>query len=152
MLRDLIPAAFLLSLFVTADSPQEAKADAQKLPNVVLFVTDDLGMQLGCYGDKLARTPNFDQLAAEGRTVIAISHDMRFVAEHFDRVVVLEAGRVVIDGEPAVAFAADRWPALRSTWLEPPLAAVVGARLGLESTPTDDRLVAALVARGPGSG
>jgi energy-coupling factor transport system ATP-binding protein len=92
-----------------------------------------------------------DQLAAEGRTVIAISHDMRFVAEHFDRIVVLEAGRVVVDGEPAVAFAADRWPTLRSTWLEPPLAAVVGARLGLESTPTDERLVAALVARGPRS-
>jgi energy-coupling factor transport system ATP-binding protein len=93
-----------------------------------------------------------DHLATEGRTVIAISHDMTFVAEHFDRVVVLQAGRVVIDGEPGVAFAADRWPTLRSTWLEPPLAALVGARLGLESTPTDDRLVAALVARAPGSG
>ena len=31
-------------------------------------------------------------LAAEGRTVIAISHDMRFVAESFGRVVVMRAG------------------------------------------------------------
>ena len=31
-------------------------------------------------------------LAAEGRTVIAISHDMRFVAETFERVVVMRAG------------------------------------------------------------
>ena len=34
--------------------------------NVVLFVADDLGFQLGCYGDKVARTPNMDALAAEG--------------------------------------------------------------------------------------
>jgi N-sulfoglucosamine sulfohydrolase len=32
--------------------------------NVVLIVADDLGLQLGCYGDKLARTPNLDRLAA----------------------------------------------------------------------------------------
>src|SRR5262245_28621489 len=34
--------------------------------NVVLFVCDDLGFQLGCYGDKVARTPNIDGLAKEG--------------------------------------------------------------------------------------
>jgi energy-coupling factor transporter ATP-binding protein EcfA2 len=39
-------------------------------------------------------------LAAEGRTVVAISHDARFVASSFDRVVRLEAGRVVADGPP----------------------------------------------------
>ena len=36
-----------------------------------------------------------------GRTVIAISHDMRFVAETFARVVVMGAGRVLLDGPPA---------------------------------------------------
>jgi N-sulfoglucosamine sulfohydrolase len=35
-------------------------------PNVVVIVADDLGFQLGCYGDKVARTPNIDRLAAEG--------------------------------------------------------------------------------------
>lgn len=34
--------------------------------NVVLIVADDLGKQLGCYGDKVAKTPNVDRLAAEG--------------------------------------------------------------------------------------
>lgn len=34
--------------------------------NVVVIVADDLGMQMGCYGDKVARTPNLDQLAADG--------------------------------------------------------------------------------------
>jgi energy-coupling factor transport system ATP-binding protein len=37
---------------------------------------------------------------AEGRTVIAISHDLRFVAECFPRVVVMREGRVVADGPP----------------------------------------------------
>jgi N-sulfoglucosamine sulfohydrolase len=35
-------------------------------PNVVVIVADDLGFQLGCYGDKVARTPNVDRLAADG--------------------------------------------------------------------------------------
>ena len=39
-------------------------------------------------------------LASEGRTVVAVSHDARFMAESFERVVVLEAGRVIADGPP----------------------------------------------------
>jgi energy-coupling factor transport system ATP-binding protein len=83
-------------------------------------------------------------VSAEGRTVIAISHDMRFVAETFGRVIVMRAGRVILDGTPAEAFAADAWDALRSTYLEPPLAARVGVQLGVGSTPTDEALIAAL--------
>ena len=63
-----------------------------------------------------------DAVSAEGRTVIAISHDMRFVAETFARVVVLREGRVVLDGPPSEAFARPAWPVLRSTFLEPPYA------------------------------
>jgi energy-coupling factor transport system ATP-binding protein len=85
-----------------------------------------------------------DQVAASGRTVLAISHDMRFVAEEFERVVVMRTGQVVLDGSPSAVFARDGWKTLRSTFVEPPLAAVVGDRLGLGSTPTDDALVAAL--------
>ena len=90
------------------------------------------------------------EVSAEGRTVIAISHDMRFVAENFERVVVMRAGRVILDGSPAEAFAADAWEALRSTYLEPPLAARIGAQRGVGSTPTDASLIAALAARDPG--
>ena len=80
----------------------------------------------------------------EGRTVIAISHDMRFVAECFGRVIVMRAGRVVLDGPPEVAFGEASWPDLRATFLEPPLAAVAGARLGLGATPTAESLAAAV--------
>nr|MBA2632039.1 ABC transporter ATP-binding protein [Chloroflexota bacterium] len=85
-------------------------------------------------------------VAAEGRTVLAISHDMRFVAETFERIVVMRAGRIVGDGTPETVFGADAWEALRSTYLEPPLAAVLGDRLGMGSTPTDTSLIEALLA------
>jgi len=85
-----------------------------------------------------------ERAVGEGRTVIAISHDMSFVAECFRRVVVMRAGRVVVDGAPEVVFGEAAWPELRAAYLEPPRAAVAGARLGLGSTPTDAALVAAL--------
>ena len=86
-------------------------------------------------------------LTATGRTVVAISHDMRFVAETFARVVVMGAGRILLDGPPAEIFAESTWPTLESTYLEPPLAARVGAHLGLGSTPTEAGLVEALANR-----
>ncbi|HET7494476.1 MAG TPA: ABC transporter ATP-binding protein [Candidatus Limnocylindrales bacterium] len=91
-------------------------------------------------------------VVASGRTVIAISHDMRFVAESFGRVVVMAAGRVSLDGTPAEVFAEAAWPTLAATYLEAPYAARVGARLGLGSTPTDVALVDALVTDGQASG
>jgi energy-coupling factor transport system ATP-binding protein len=78
--------------------------------------------------------------------VIAISHDMRFVAESFRRVVVMREGRVVLDGPPEAVFGEAAWPELRAAYLEPPLPAVASARLGLGATPTEAALVAALVA------
>ncbi|KAH8897467.1 alkaline phosphatase-like protein [Thozetella sp. PMI_491] len=34
--------------------------------NVLLLIADDLGRQVGCYGDDIAQTPNLDRLASEG--------------------------------------------------------------------------------------
>ena len=86
-------------------------------------------------------------LAAAGRTVIAISHDMRFVAESFRRVVVMAAGRVILDGTPTEVFAESNWAALAGTYVEAPLSARIGARLGLGSTPTDASLIEAMSRR-----
>lgn len=43
---------------------ESEKSSAKR--NVVVIVADDLGWQLGCYGDKQAKTPHIDKLAAEG--------------------------------------------------------------------------------------
>lgn len=54
--------AFLLALCLA--SPATA---ADSPPNIVFILADDLGYgDLGCYGQKKIRTPNLDQLAAEG--------------------------------------------------------------------------------------
>jgi energy-coupling factor transport system ATP-binding protein len=90
------------------------------------------------------------RLAAEGRTVVAISHDIEFVAETFPRIVVMGGGRVLLDGTPDSVFNEAAWPTLRSTNVEPPFAARVGAALGLESTPTIGALAAAAAALGSG--
>lgn len=59
--RFMIATVLLATSFVSCDSVWAAPKK-----NVVLIVADDLGRQLGCYGDTTARTPNLDALAAEG--------------------------------------------------------------------------------------
>lgn len=41
-------------------------ANAEKKPNVLFIIVDDLKPNLGCYGDTVAKTPNFDRLAKQG--------------------------------------------------------------------------------------
>jgi len=85
-----------------------------------------------------------DAVAGEGRTVVAITHDLPFAAEAFERIVVMRAGRIVLDGDPTEVFAEANWAVLATTFLEPPLAARVGATLGLGSTPTPRLLLDAI--------
>ena len=87
------------------------------------------------------------ELSAEGRTVVAVSHDMNFVSETFERVLVMRDGRLVLDGPVGDVFGKPNWGILESTFLEPPLPARLGARLGLGETPTADSFVAALAHR-----
>jgi energy-coupling factor transport system ATP-binding protein len=72
-------------------------------------------------------------LKAAGRTVIAISHNVEFCAEHFDRAVVMAAGRVVVDGQAGEVFA--QADALRAAAVEPPQLARLAAALGLPGAP-----------------
>ena len=53
----------LLSLVILLLSGLPAVAAPK---NIVLLIADDLGMQVGCYGDTAAKTPHIDKLAAGG--------------------------------------------------------------------------------------
>lgn len=56
-----------LILAVLACWTLPARLEAQAPPrNVVLLIADDLGLDLGCYGNTAIRTPNLDRLAKRG--------------------------------------------------------------------------------------
>ncbi|MGQ9371283.1 amino acid ABC transporter ATP-binding protein [Azospirillum sp. ST 5-10] len=58
-------------------------------------------------------------LAAEGMTMVVVTHEMGFAAEVADRVVFMDAGRIVEQGTPARLFGAPSHPRLRQfleTW------------------------------------
>ncbi|HTU89748.1 MAG TPA: sulfatase [Gemmataceae bacterium] len=61
--RFFLPAfALLVPLsFSHAESPT-----ASRPPNIVFIMGEDMGPELGCYGDRNAMTPNMDRLAAQG--------------------------------------------------------------------------------------
>jgi energy-coupling factor transport system ATP-binding protein len=74
-----------------------------------------------------------ESLAAQGRTLISISHDMDFCAEHFDRVVVMAQGQVQADGDPRVVF--DRTDALQRAAVEAPQLFRLARQLGWRQRP-----------------
>lgn len=51
----------LLLVFLIPESFGQSKSK-----NIVLMLADDLGFELGCYGDKVAKTPHIDELAKQG--------------------------------------------------------------------------------------
>ncbi|MEV8590116.1 ABC transporter ATP-binding protein [Streptomyces sp. NPDC051180] len=85
-------------------------------------------------------------LAEQGRTIVAVTHDMEFCAENFDRVVVLADGRVRWDGpvERWLEDAAD----MAEYAFEQPQMTRLGQALGWkEPVATVDRFLAVLESR-----
>jgi energy-coupling factor transport system ATP-binding protein len=84
---------------------------------------------------------------AAGRSVIAITHDMEFAAEHFARIVVMSAGQVSADAPPASIFTGTNRSLLASTGLTLPVTARISASLGwTRPTPTLEEFARALAA------
>lgn len=69
-------------------------------------------------------------LAEDGKSVIAITHDIDFATEHFDRMVVMTGGRIVGDG--ATEEIVDRFELLESAGVDPPQLTRLARRLGIE--------------------
>ncbi len=55
-----------LCLLIAVDCLAPRVSAADKQPNVLFLISDDLNNMLGCYGDPKAKTPNIDRLAARG--------------------------------------------------------------------------------------
>ena len=59
-------AGLLPSLIVTALPFVSQAQSNQQRPNIIWISTEDFSPHLGCYGDKVAQTPNIDKLATQG--------------------------------------------------------------------------------------
>lgn len=70
-----------------------------------------------------------DYLRDRNKTVVAISHDIDFVAENFGRIVVMGQGRILLDGPAQDVFA--QADILGRTYVQPPQLARLGNRLAL---------------------
>ena len=70
--RDFLRLAGLGAAGVTLGLPRLGKSDgsgfqgSEKRPNVLFIAVDDLRPEMGCYGNRIVRTPNLDRLAARG--------------------------------------------------------------------------------------
>lgn len=63
LIRRLAITTLVIAFLTTSANSAEALR-----PNIVLIFVDDMGYgDLGCYGNKVNKTPNIDQLAAEGQ-------------------------------------------------------------------------------------
>lgn len=86
------------------------------------------------------------RLREHSKTVIAISHDMDFIARNFPRVVVMANAQVLLDGSAEEVFA--RPEVLAEAGVEPPLLVQLARRLGWSESPfTVEALVKALAGR-----
>ena len=54
------------AMFGAVVSVQTAEAGGTRRPNILWLAGENIKLDLGCYGEKLVRTPNLDRLAAEG--------------------------------------------------------------------------------------
>ncbi|MDR7315855.1 amino acid ABC transporter ATP-binding protein [Brevibacillus nitrificans] len=83
-----------------------ARALAMK-PKVMLFDEPTSALDPELVGEVLAV---MKQLAAEGMTMVVVTHEMGFAREVADRVVVMDGGTLIEDGTPEKIFTAPEQP------------------------------------------
>lgn len=74
-----------------------------------------------------------DVLHHQGKTIIAITHDIDFCAEHFERAVIMANGKIILEGPAHTVLA--QTDILAKTYVEPPQLIRLAKRLGLGFTP-----------------
>jgi energy-coupling factor transport system ATP-binding protein len=71
---------------------------------------------------------------AKGHTILLVTHDMRIVAEHARRTVILHEGRLLADGDTQSVFKRTNWP--DSARIAPPQIAQLAQQLAPQGMPT----------------
>ena len=74
--RDFLGTAGLTAVSMLASADALGKSRPQNRLNVLFITTDDLGLQLSCYGETLIQTTNMDKLAASG-----VQFEIAYVAQ-----------------------------------------------------------------------
>jgi arylsulfatase A-like enzyme len=94
------PLLSLLAVITALRLCVEPALTAPRPPNVVFIIADDLGWgDLGCYGQKIIRTPHLDRMAAEG---------MRFTQHYSGNAVCAPSRCVLMTGKhPGHAYIRD---------------------------------------------
>jgi len=86
-------------------------------------------------GQDMSQSTSIMELLAslhrEGRTVLIVTHNMHLVAEYAERVVVMQAGRVVLDGDVRTVFS--QVEKLREALITPPQITQLGQLLSGDS-------------------
>eukprot|EP01031_Cornospumella_fuschlensis_P007718 gene7718-9554_t len=123
MIRCLALSVLLLAALATDASARQ--------PNIVFIIADDLGYgDLGCYGQKIIRTPNLDRMAGEG---------MRLTQHYSGNAVCAPSRCVLMSGlHPGHAFIRDnrsiqpegQWPIPKETVIIPELLKGIGYTTG----------------------
>jgi len=72
---------------------------------------------------------------AEGHTILLVTHDMRIVAEHARRTVILHEGHLLADGDTQAVFERTDWPARAR--IEPPQIVQLARHLAPWGMPTN---------------
>ena len=98
-------------------------------PKAVVFDEPTCGQDLRG-NRRLARI--IAALRDQGVLCVTISHDMKFVTEHFSRVIVMCQGQVLMDGSAEQVFSDSS--TLRQAFVTPPPIARVAGQAGLKST------------------
>jgi energy-coupling factor transport system ATP-binding protein len=81
----------------------------------------------------IARIANVIKVLHErGKTVVAITHDIDFCAENFERVIAMSQGKILLDGKATDVLEQER--ILATTYVDPPQLTRLGKRLGFEET------------------
>jgi energy-coupling factor transport system ATP-binding protein len=72
-----------------------------------------------------------EELAQAGKTIVLVTHDIDFCADHFERVIVMGQGRVLMDGARRQVLS--RADVLAETFVEPPQITRLGMALGWQA-------------------